>query len=127
LHPAEPRSSRAAHCRSILEESMHFIQRLPAVAGAAALSLTFGAALAQSREKPSPAPALDAPTYQSVFDSYRPWRDETRADWRKANEEMGQLGGHAGQLRASPATPAASPAPARSGDGAHHENKEPRR
>lgn len=60
---------------------------------------------AQSAEKPAVAAP---PMYRSAFDNYRTWRaEEAAADWRQANDEMGQLGGHAGHLRGAPqnATP----------------------
>ncbi|HEU0200048.1 MAG TPA: hypothetical protein VFR86_06390 [Burkholderiaceae bacterium] len=105
---------------------MHFVQRLPAMAGTAALTLTFGAALAQPAEVRSSAPPTAAPLYRSVFDSYRPWRDESAAEWRKANDEMGRLGGHAGQLRDTTTAPASGMPPQTAGEDTKATNKEPR-
>jgi Cu(I)/Ag(I) efflux system protein CusF len=56
------------------------------------------------------------PVYKSAFDNYQPWREITDApgqNWRAANDEMGRLGGHAGQLRDAPSaqiTPSVQPA-----------------
>lgn len=41
--------------------------------------------------------------YRSAFEGFRPWRDEELQDWRRVNDEMKQLGGHNGHLRAPPA------------------------
>jgi hypothetical protein len=107
---------------------MPFLQRLAAVAAtAAALNVAFGIALAQPAAKSRTAPAPSAPVYRSAFDSYRPWRaDEPSADWRQANQEMGQLGGHAGHLRGAPPSPSTSssttkPSPKPSGGDAMHD------
>jgi hypothetical protein len=34
--------------------------------------------------------------YRSAFADYKPFADEELADWRKANDEVGAAGGHAG-------------------------------
>ncbi len=50
------------------------------------------------------------PTYKSAFTDYRSAADEKQTPvqlWRSANDEMGRLKGHAGQIRETP--PAASP------------------
>jgi len=39
------------------------------------------------------APAVE---YRSAFEPYRPFAGEALRDWRKANEEVGGAGGHAG-------------------------------
>ncbi|HEU0203369.1 MAG TPA: hypothetical protein VFR86_23420 [Burkholderiaceae bacterium] len=77
----------------------HLLRR--ATAAAAVLLPAIGSVPAQAAEKGS------APIYRSAFDNYRAWRaEEPSADWRQANEAMGQLGGHAGHLRGAPtATP----------------------
>lgn len=46
------------------------------------------------------------PAYVSAFTDYRAWREPTLIPWKRANEEVGRLGGHAGHLRGD-ATPAA--------------------
>lgn len=56
---------------------------------------------------PTDANATTAIGYESAFKGYRASRDEEKTPdkvWRSANEEMGRLGGHAGQMkdRASP-------------------------
>ena len=35
-------------------------------------------------------------TYRSAFEGYRAFADQELADWRRANEEVGAAGGHAG-------------------------------
>lgn len=35
--------------------------------------------------------------YQSAFDGYRAFAEQDLADWRRANEQVGSAGGHAGQ------------------------------
>jgi hypothetical protein len=82
----------------------------------AALCLAPSLALAQS-ETPAdlfgPAnPRNPGPTtvYRSVFDAPAPTTDDM--PWRQANDEAGRLRGHAGQLRDTNETPAASPNPA---------------
>lgn len=34
--------------------------------------------------------------YRSAFEGYRAFADQELADWRRANEEVGAAGGHAG-------------------------------
>jgi hypothetical protein len=58
-----------------------------------------GAAAAQGTERPNPndaeaeAPAIE---YRSAFEGFRPFAAAELRDWRKANEEVGAAGGHAG-------------------------------
>ena len=60
----------------------------------AAASIATTAAAQQATSKASaPAPAL---TYDSAFESYRPYREEPAADWRTVNDEVGRVGGHIG-------------------------------
>ncbi len=65
------------------------------------------AVLAQSMPA-TPAMAKKAPAnigiepYRSAFEGFRPWNDEAAQDWRRVNNEMEQLGGHIGHLRAPP-------------------------
>ena len=77
------------------------------------LALLFaGTAAAQDAARPQPADsraAVPEVTYQSAFEGYRPYADQEPADWRKANEEAGAGGGHAGHYRAQPG---AKPEPA---------------
>lgn len=56
-------------------------------------------------------PQIEVPvfSYRSAFKNYQPVVDEKQAPdkhWRAANEEAGRLGGHAGQLKELPMTPA---------------------
>ncbi|RJF98164.1 hypothetical protein [Noviherbaspirillum saxi] len=47
--------------------------------------------------------------YESAFKSYRASSDDAETPdkvWRSANDEMGKLGGHVGQMKGSPGTPA---------------------
>ena len=44
-------------------------------------------------EPSSKAPAV---TYRSAFEGYRPFAEQELQDWRKANDEVGAAGGHAG-------------------------------
>jgi len=69
---------------------------------AAALCAIAGAVSAQTAD--------GAPLYRSAFDGYRVWRADESGDWKRANDEMQRLGGHAGHLRG--AAPSASPTPA---------------
>ena len=71
-------------------------------------------ALAQTHRDSAP-PASGAsdtslPRYSSAFEGYRPFREETPNRWRELNETVGQVGGHAGVLKAGAA--AAPPAAA---------------
>lgn len=90
---------------------------------AAALCAAAAAANAQAGK--------DEPLYRSALDGYRSWRaDEQLADWKRANDEMKGLGGHAGHLRGAPRAPGSKPVPAKplqqdkpaaaGGHGAHH-------
>ena len=74
------------------------------------VALTAGGApavLAQSLPA-TPAMATKAPAnigvepYRSAFEGFRPWNDDAAQDWRRVNDEMKQLGGHTGHLRAAP-------------------------
>lgn len=58
-----------------------------------------GAAAAQGADRPSPKdPKAKVPAveYRSAFEGYRRFADQDLGDWRKANEEVGAAGGHAG-------------------------------
>lgn len=58
-----------------------------------------GSLAAQSSAPASPTdPAAKVPPmqYRSAFESYRAYADQELGDWRKANEEVGSAGGHAG-------------------------------
>jgi hypothetical protein len=72
----------------------------------AALALLPLAVTAQEKQQPldpwnanAPVPAS---TYESPFKNYKAAADEPESPektWRAANEEMGRLGGHAGQMK----------------------------
>ena len=58
-----------------------------------------GAVAAQSSGPASPADAqakVPPVQYRSAFEGYRPFVDQELSDWRKANDEVGAAGGHAG-------------------------------
>ena len=44
--------------------------------------------------------------FRTAFDGYRPFAEEEQKDWRKANDEVGAAGGHAGKPQ--PGKPEAS-------------------
>ena len=37
--------------------------------------------------------------YNSAFEGYRPFAEQDLANWRKANDDVGAAGGHAGHAR----------------------------
>ena len=43
-----------------------------------------------------PAAPVPTVTYQSAFETYRPFQEQPIADWRTLNEEVGRVGGHIG-------------------------------
>lgn len=58
-----------------------------------------GQAAAQNAERPNPSdPKAKVPAveYRSAFEGYRGFADQEVGDWRKANDEVGMAGGHAG-------------------------------
>ena len=62
-------------------------------------ALAAGAAAAQSDGRPKPLDAqakVPAAEYRSAFEGYRTFAEQDLRDWRKANEEVGAAGGHAG-------------------------------
>jgi len=81
--------------------------------------LLAGAAVAQSagrsdaRDSRANTPPVE---YRSAFGGYRPFKDSELRDWRKANEQVGASGGHAGQRPAqAPGKEAAKPQPGHHG------------
>lgn len=86
-------------------------------------ALYAGAAAAQgTRADPNDLKAKVPPTeYRSAFQNYRPFAEQETADWRKANEEVGAAGGHAGMAKQSqqPAAKPGASAPAPKGHEAH--------
>jgi hypothetical protein len=94
---------------------------------AAPALLVAGTAAAQGADRPNPldAKALSpAVEYRSAFEGYRPFAETDKLrDWRQANEEVREAGGHAGHKPGQGAgQPAAKPqpeAPQSSGHGAH--------
>lgn len=95
---------------------------------AAPVALAALAALAEARSPRPPDPtdpkaAVPTLRYESAFAGYRRAEATEPAPWKKVNEEVGALGGHAGHLKAlrneapppsgahAPAKPAAHPKP----------------
>lgn len=57
----------------------------------------------QPASQPAPEPASGA-LYHSAFTDYRPFSSEAALkDWRKANDEVRETGGHVGLLKGTPA------------------------
>lgn len=72
-------------------------------------SLAASSMLAAAQDKPrdpaNPAEVVSAPIYQSAFSGYQAATDNKKSPvelWRAVNDEMARLGGHMGQLKASP-------------------------
>jgi hypothetical protein len=63
---------------------------------------------------PTSAAPRTPPAYVSALAGYRAWREVEVVPWKRANDEVGRLGGHAGHLRGSSPTP---PAPVSGGAG----------
>jgi len=63
---------------------------------------TAGSAAAQARPDPADAKAK-APSveHRSAFEGYKPYAEPELAPWRAVNEEVRQVGGHLGIVRAS--------------------------
>jgi len=60
------------------------------------------AALGQTSARPDPADprvTTPPPVMESAFAGYRGYRDDPPAPWREVNDEVRELGGHAGHLR----------------------------
>ena len=68
------------------------------------LALAGIAASAADAQTSAPRDPLDSRThvpavqYRSAFEGYQPYRDPAIAKWRDANDEVGDIGGHAGHL-----------------------------
>ena len=86
--------------------------------------LAAGLVLAQSGERPDdPRAKVPQPQYQSAFEGYRPFAEQELRDWRKANDEVRQAGGHkpgqgSGQPTSKP-QPGSPEASGHQGRGAH--------
>jgi hypothetical protein len=85
----------------------------------AAPALLFaGIAVAQGDGRPNPGdPKSRVPPveFRSAFEGYRPFADQEPGDWRKANEQAGAGGGHAGHSRPKEAEKSPPKAPAHGG------------
>ena len=66
---------------------------------------------------------VPAVAFSSTFEGYRPFAEQELQDWRKANEEVGAAGGHAGHRPGQgPGQQTSKPQPGKpesSGHGAH--------
>ncbi len=61
-----------------------------------------GAAFAQTEGSHDPRkPHAQVPPviYRSAFEDYRPFREQELAPWRRVNEEVARVGGHAGVVK----------------------------
>ncbi|HYC48674.1 MAG TPA: hypothetical protein VED01_24625 [Burkholderiales bacterium] len=64
--------------------------------GAAASIVTAAFAQQPAQTTPGPARPARASTYDSAFEGYRSYREESAGDWRAVNDEVGRVGGHVG-------------------------------
>lgn len=100
--------------------------------------LIAGSAAAQTAAPGNPPSPLDArakvpaPEFRSAFEGYKAYVEQEPADWRRANDEVGRVGGHAGLQKSEPPKPApakaeSSGSAAEKGRGAamHHGHKGP--
>lgn len=91
-----------------------------------------GMTVAQGDGRPDPRnPQVRVPPveFHSAFEGYRPYAEPDLRDWRKSNEEVGAVGGHAGHRpgqgpgaqtsKPQPGAPETSGAPAEKGHGGH--------
>ena len=88
--------------------------------------LLAGAAVAQSADRPSALdPRAKTPPLQfpSVFDGYRPFAQRELRDWRQANDEVRDAGGHAGHQPGQGAgQPATKPQPGKPEASGHQDH-----
>ena len=68
------------------------------------------AAFAASPGVPAQAASSPAAVYESVFATYRSYREPPLAEWREVNGDVARAGGHIGIMRESTAQPGASEA-----------------
>lgn len=97
---------------------------------AAWVLIPVAASAQQKQSEPNPLDAsapVSALTYESAFKDFRASSDEAPSPdkvWRRANDEMGQIGGHAGQMKAtgpgSQATPKVDNAAPKQGGAVDH-------
>ncbi|HKQ30515.1 MAG TPA: hypothetical protein VJS66_04445 [Burkholderiales bacterium] len=76
---------------------------------ACALWSVYASADMLTRPDPSDSTSISASRYDSVFADYRAYDEQRVGAWRKHNDEMGRVGGHAGH--AKDAAPNAEPPP----------------
>jgi hypothetical protein len=75
-----------------------------------ACATTAVVAYAQPPASSAPSGAGKKLQYQSAFDGYRPFTDSGTVPWRRANDELGAAGAHAGHVMQRD-TPSAKSAP----------------
>lgn len=79
---------------------------------AALAALYASGAAAQGQHPADPAAKAPAVQYRSAFEGYRAFVEPEVGDWRRANEEVGKAGGHAGHRPGQgPGKPGAKPQP----------------
>lgn len=74
------------------------LNRLLCRAAPCALAWMLAGPAAHAAASPPPEPVREPP---APFDRYQGWRDTPPADWREANERVGEIGGWRTYLRES--------------------------
>lgn len=75
------------------------LNRLLCRAAPCALAWMLAGPAAHAAASPPPEPVREPP---APFDRYQGWRDTPPADWREANDRVGEIGGWRTYLRESP-------------------------
>lgn len=93
----------------------------PRIAAAVVL-LAAGSAAAQESSVFDPKAKGPGVVFRSAFEAYRPFADEKPVDWRQANDEVRDVGGHLGLAKGQgPGTQSSKPQPDKGGmHGGHH-------
>lgn len=89
---------------------MMAFQRLTATV-AILFALTAATAHAQDRDPFAPNAPITATPYRSTFSDYQRYQDPDIASWKAANEEVGQVVGHAGHGGQTKGNAASAPNP----------------
>jgi hypothetical protein len=85
-----------AHCRCAHFDVERVMRIILVVMPVLALAGCAGAAVDERPNPRNPGASVPPVAYRSAFEGYRAFADEEQQDWRKANEEVGAAGGHAG-------------------------------
>ena len=114
---------------------MRPIRKFMAMFVAAVVPVLWGPASAQPRPDPGdPEARVPAAVYRSPFADYRALGEETVGNWRRANDEVGRIGGwreyarevqEADSSSKAPGAPAAKPSPAPTQKGGHEGHPTP--